>query len=1024
MEIELDDIDVFSDVNTLMSDDSLEEVTEAAESIQNFATEMASKLQILGIETEHMSDTELTNVLNRVNYYLGYRDNISKHSYSNIIKERIEVEAFDTLKEKEKASIDLELRLYSKILEETIGQIVSMNISNRIDVNSDAIKGELLFNIKEASNDFETEQLNSRIMMIVREMMCEKDVLNSEEVFEQLVSNFPANSFQYYANRDECMQIITHLINLYASSMHRMAHSQKMNEKAAESNVFLFEKDKNELNELMKENDNGNVVFVKQVAQNDNEFFIKCECSQYFKITAISKLIIYGNDDNEHVQYFPIGLKCPHCGKIHLFSENDLADYIYEFEVNCKETLKERMQSAIKNCQTGSFIKYKVSSSKLAKFMPTDMIVLKDYTDLGTSGEKDFTEDEDSPFVVELKSDKEYQDAIRDFYEQLNNLTKDTIMLREGMFNIRCGDKIIYTADVCNSPRNQEELSDEEKSQLENLLKYSRVRTTTTYGIMAAFVANRENVDYHKVKNQAIFSLLLSIQGNPVIKAYTQLGDLANMYANLCDLKECLSFSADTFPIGYKTTLANILSTYGVKIQNAQTYEPSRVWEEAKHIHDVLEQRISKGKAAMEDLKELLYSMEELLIFTKIVNVNSLQLNELGYLLDDEKFAKFCDRIADRMIITKYGENVVSWRPNTEKALNNVQDKITFQNVCRSFLNTALSGYRMLQNSETFSKNSDYIMGKYYRLTRDTSFLNLAVTGDIYDALKKCDYIQAVQICKKAEILPVQLSDACRSLIDSAWKNVQTFYDRNEEMCSLENNIFYLVMAGFQPEELSSSCVYLFNTKKIPKRQGSETLQEYNSRIQSSTSYDVIESSEFFSEILRELVIIMLVSNTCKFDMKSFVNTAFIISTLDLVTDTLNYLNTCDLFDISSSAYEMLDHQVYESNLYFKGGKWFTSLEYYNGNDEIAAALLLKSQKFDEVLHVRSRDNIDLHEIVGEYLEELFCELDQLSASNKPLTIPTNKKVDTDSTATSGSDTVEGFDPYTIVSYVKEFLEV
>ena len=489
------------------------------------------------------------------------------------------------------------------------------------------------------------------------------------------------------------------------------------------------------------------------------------------------------------------------------------------------------------------------------------------------------------------------------------------------------------------------------------------------------------------------------------------------MYANLQDLKECLSFSSIALPPGYRTILANILTKYGVSL-NVENYEPADVWEIAMNLQHKLSEKIKKYENNLKELKELLYEMEEALVFTKIVNVNSMVFSEIGYLLDDREFAAFCDKVADRMIITNYSEHMVSWRSNTEKDLNTVQDSRTFRKACADFIARAIGEYSMVHNSETFNRNKNLVLNKYYRIAEDTSFLGLAASTDIYDALKKCDYVHALKLCHNTKINAAQLGEKCEALVKTAQENINDFYKKTKELCTLKDNSFYFVLAGFLIEELDQTQVYKFDTKHIPKRQNNETLAQYIERVQKSSDLETIESSKFFYEIHKDLITIMLVSNACKLDMKSFVNTAFMSSTLNLVVNTMNYVNVCQLFKISEDVYSMFEGQVYESNLFLKDGKWFTALEYYNGSEDLAASLALKSKEFDKAIRADVRDTIDLSGTVSDYLDGLYVELEAMSAANKPLVLLNKgETIDADNLLTD-------YDAFTIVNYLRDFLEV
>lgn len=1024
MNLGFDEIDVFSDVNSLYGDEWEEDDESTLENFKQGISVAEEELKQsdpilhkIGINSSGFNDNDRMEALRRINYYMGYRDDTSQYSYNKIYAYDVDVDSVETLEEKEVLSIAGELEMYRTILDNTIKQIVSANNSSHADVNSDYLKSELLTNIKEHNNNFEDEEFNSNAVATIREMLSEIDELDSEKVFERIIENFPEKAFVYYANRDKYIQSISYLVNLYSTSMKKAYYYQKMHENTSESIVFLFKKDKKDLENLIEENKQHNVVYVKQVIQNDNDFFIKCICGKHVKISLASKLFIYGENDNFNIDYFPLGTRCPYCGKIHIFSENDLAEYIALFKIKYSDILKNFVVSSIKNCHSGSFGKYKVSIPKISEFFTNDMLTDKiDDIDIVIDNNNEEVVD---PFAVELQSDKAYMEAITDFEKQINNFSKDTQMLKPGLFNIRSGNKIIHSFDIKKAGIERDsEISKELQEQIEHLENYSKTNKTTTYGVMATFLASQINLDYRKTKNRAIFSLLLSIQSNPVIRAYTGLGDLNEMYANLKDLQECLSFSSSAFPVGYKSIFANILSTYNIRIPNVESFDVEDFWTKAIELQKDLKRKIEDYEVNLEELKNLLYAMEEALIYTKIVNVNSMQLSEISYLLADEQFAQFCDRVADRMIITNYAEKIVSWRSKTANDLNKVQDIKTFRETCIAFINSGLEGYRMVQNSEAFNKNKFQILDKYYKVTKDTSFLKISASADIYDALKKCDYARAIKMCYKMSLDAVQLGDSCAELVTRACEHINSFYEKRVDLCALEDNTFYFVLAGFLVEEIDESCIYKFSTKHIPKRFEHETVEQYILRVKEDENVITVESSEIFKEIYKDLIVIMLISNACKLDMKSFVNTVFMKSTFDLIIDSMNYINVCDLFNISTDAYIMYENQVYESQLYFKDGKWFSALEFYNGSEEIMASLGLKSTDYENCLKVSVGDSIKLKDVVQSYLDSMYTELEQLSEAKKPLSL--NSKLEEQDTA----NLIMDFEPFTIMNYIRDFLEV
>lgn len=1022
---------MFSDVNTL-TDDILENDLENDEVELNAAalaqSEVIQNAEVifrrLGINSTDFTDEDTLNAMRRISHYMGFRDDVSKYSYNQIynsVGAECAYASDDTksFEEKETLSIAQELELCQKALQDTIEAIVSANNTATADANSDELKTKLLASIKEHNNNFADEEFNSNAIATIRELLCEKDSPTVDEVFEKITTNFPEKSFTYYTDSEKYKQSIAQLLNIYASSMKKVYHYQKMHESTSESITFLFREETDELKHLAEENKKGNVSFVKQfIKTEDNEFFVKCSCGKYARATLINKLLIFGGDTSVNVTHFPIGIKCPHCGKIHIVSENDLAEGVVRFKVEYIDVLRSFIQSSIKNCHVGSFGKYKVSINKMANHFPKSMLTDKTESDIDivTGSHKEVQE---SPFEVELHSDEEYRKAIENFYKQLNTFSKDTLMLRDNMFNIRCNEKIIYeftedSSDV-EIPLEYEE---ETEKQLETLKRLSKSSKTATYGIMATFVASRVNLDYHKTKNRAIFSLLLSLQSNPVIRAYTQLGNIEEKYANLRDLGECLSFTSNALPLEYTTILENILRHYKVITSSIEDYSMETIWEDATQLKEGLAKEIAEHESAIEDLKSLLYEMEEALTYTKIVNVNSIQLHEIGVLLTDEEFCRFCDRVADRMIITNYAENVGFKSSKSMNKLEGVQDSNTFKQTCLSFISSNLNGYRIIKTGETFSKNKQAIFDKYYKAATDTSFLKLAASVDVYDALKKCDYAKALDVCHDGNIDASQLGPDCKKLVDSSWENIKDFYEKTKNLCSLDNSAFYFTLAGFLAEEIDNSEPYKFSTKQIPKRQGTESLKEYVERVQNAKSYETVESSKFFKEIYRDLITIMLVSNPCKLEIKSFVNTVFMVSTINLIIDTMNYANMCDLFDISTDAYNMYMNQVYESDLYFKDGKWFAALEYYNGNDEISATLQLESPVFDNTLRIDVKDTINLESSVESYLNGMLAKLEDVASSHQPLMlVPKKDTIDSE-------NLLMEFDPVTIVSYVKEFLEV
>lgn len=821
--------------------------------------------------------------------------------------------------------------------------------------------------------------------------------VTAETIFDRFVSSggmaaIPDDS------QDSLLAYLEQLIPIIKEYNDETSYQESLQRQARERMAKLLTRDElQSISSLVSQS--SSIDYVKNVNVISNGLAVECPSCKAHQIikNAPIDIILFSSElksANSALRYcLPIPIKCDSCGSILIFTKDEYNSMESRTQEEYKISKNSRskasvMSSALQQvetlCNGASVLKIRPSAHSV---IPALTDIIRDDTD---EIEETFSnaESETSTGSSIIFDDMEFREAVKRFYSYLDSFDSQQSYVR-----------------------GQQDSS----SQSEYYQSDRQSNLALTYRQLAAYFVDMLSLDYVKVKNKALFSLIFYLTENPLFKENL---DCSVLWSAEADFELIGGLTKKTIPklSGLKKTLLVNLSALlrtqaGIESDYSKTEDEiiEDLFDMMPDILCLVQDNIRKYQEAIKFLNE----NEEALGYCKIMNLSNCRLAEFDRYVGSSVVMDLFDRITDRMIISNYaGDFYERW------SLFNVMNISTL----RKYLTV---GARQNQALKYIVDKVGEIV-KPYGVTTNTVkyFLSPVVDSiiDIHAQLRDvCGYYRAVnfyKFCKGVinisgdfeSYVSMNLSAKLKQAINSVKKKCA-------DVVKVKEYEYYL--SDFSHEELAmcGEDLELFTFGRwIPKRLKGENISEYVKRyteFQNKNLYDCINSYDFlrkFQEIREEVYIISVASIYSGIEYSSYSTSVFMERTIGLVNMCgdkrlmYNFLNSSEeLMNMIFSRTEFLDTKGLECNLTTEFNHvleryYFTSVsEYvdkikskYDGimlfDDESLNKSLTRNSKIDMLEQLAtfiSNSEKEVHDDGFSSVEEMMEELLDSVESNE-----------------------------------------
>lgn len=542
-----------------------------------------------------------------------------------------------------------------------------------------------------------------------------------------------------------------------------------------------------------------------------------------------------------------------------------------------------------------------------------------------------------NPVTVNLLADDiEYSKAIKEFQQYLSSIPVSEAQLSRSVSNKELTgqdmkNKLIELAG--EKTANKIKVQHNDNFQSEVSLGYRKIAT---------FITSCLSLDYVRLKNQALFSLIYQITDNPFLNLYLNKGGFMNSVSNAKGFVERLS---DLTPATVSnTTVANfnMICKIANKPQMLINIEGDTfLSDEAKNtVYAEITQKLSALKQVLTDLEQeneknysemigILEKSEKAFIFTKIIHCSSVKVIDFDSILCNPKLAQILDRIADRMICTNYA------------------DKFYEQFIHLSFFNpndyvNALDKYEMLNKLEILfgatsakrsvsfgplmrpEKSSITDFKECFSYMSDISILPAHEYSALGHYIKDFNVYKIVKTIKDIDEAINYFGEEFQKLLVQSIESLRSRLDMS--IIERYNNSleFSLGIAGFQVEELSNGCLdehKLKFTRFILKREDGEEIDNYiarynrlvvDNRLDSNNSVDMLD---YLAPLFKELSVVSFVSYLTNIEYSDYLKSAMVISVVEFCHECARFDCAHQLLGIDPTVSLILANKKYKPKL-------------------------------------------------------------------------------------------------------------
>lgn len=965
-------MDDFMNLETV--DEVDDDISDSLENLDdNTKSSAESTLQSMGFEIPD-DNVLLNESLARLFFAVGLHSDFSK-DVKNVIRHMTFNVNFDegvSLQDRAHSILIDCLNHYESIVEEGIAALKDLNNQKYFSENTHAWKDQALAQIKASAANEEAMSFSVQSLELLRNYCDNGLEIDYEDVLNDIIISNPDNAVKIRQNVAKYKQILEATANIYVSCMNRAEKEQERAANISDNTVVILDRELKNIQKIKELHRNNSLDFIRQVYESDGYYYLKCpRCGKVHEVKSLFTLYVIGDINSQKSIYVPALSTCE-CGVGQIISYYDIISLRLSLvNSDFKEQVNELWKNAPKNTQSGYICRYKLSLMKTKTYLPQTLFIETDeiFTKNDTGDKKEVTQEE-----IAFTNMNEYEEALDLLYNTVSHLPKDSKMIYPNLQEIYDGFSIVQKASKPEPDLVDVDFS--KKEELYNKLVNKQHDPLLVQSTLAVHVAKTLGKEYKTLKNQAVLSLLYSIQSNKIVEVLTDCEKYNQYYAHLQTLKTCMQYNKNNLPLDLRTELINLYTIYGNAINSNESDDVlcTIAMSSLDLLVASLEKRISEVEKGVQWVKDTLYSMKEVVAYTKILNINTSRLDSLAVFLDDEQFSRYCNEIADKMIITNYVERTLT--KSVVNKLESVDDALTLQDMCIRLLKSQIGEYPSLRNFGSCSKYCETFAENYFPLLKDTSLLGCSILGDVYDALKEFNLFLAAKLVAENEFDLSQFNEqedgSLGEKIRLSLNTIKDFY--NKYLSDKMESKFYYSIAGFQ-EETDNDLIdaeYHFDHYAVLKRKPGESFSDYKERLNhGENNYkDFVHTSEYFSEVLKDFYVIQLAGTILRTEIKSFIKTSYAVSLYNLFCVELESGSTCNILGIKPQVYQEYLSEVHEVDLFFKNGKHYPGLADYTANQELTLALVFLTEKYDNALFVNIRDDICLSDVIGTFVEE------------------------------------------------------
>lgn len=414
-------------------------------------------------------------------------------------------------------------------------------------------------------------------------------------------------------------------------------------------------------------NGNKDKRYVRQIFSVNDKYYTKCPvCGEHIEIAQpMLNILEYVSENGQRVNnsnintkitYFMNGIVCTNeqCNTVLVLTPDEY-NIIYKQKLDsCGSGINNFMESAATKSKGAAILRVGVSAAEVGNTLPY-IFVENDTADVIH---------EDVEMKPAIFCDADMQDAIRKFYFKLHGMTPITLNGSASATN-NANDAV---TDDCTERRTA--LEYREDVTIHNTMKKACMASNWSIHDTAVFVTQYLSKDYHVEHNQALFSLVMMIKNNPVLKHYLSLHDI-------WDLQIVIRFLENSANLKLANVESNAQLLDAIKAVtqfidgNTEVLDKDSASDLLKHLSNNLPQLRDKCTAmitARNQALDCMYEFHEGFSYTPVVKFNSIQYSELCNFMGDSKAVIVFNEIADEMIVRAYADKYFKvWEPVVAK---------------------------------------------------------------------------------------------------------------------------------------------------------------------------------------------------------------------------------------------------------------------------------------------------------------------------------------------------------------------
>ena len=561
--------------------------------------------------------------------------------------------------------------------------------------------------------------------------------------------------------------------------------------------------------------ENAKCSFIAQAFRDVDKYYYYCQgCDKLMELSGdiVSYILYESEQENFQDAIIPRLIKCPECGKEHLFSLSWYLD------------IKKHLQQSYKK-GTDEIFKYlsKVSSgTAITRILPS-MSTIMDGINLVVDFENNVQETNtklENQSVAEptLFADDEYKEAIDNFNKRL--LLFDSTKITKSIATVE--DSLEEDFDT---------------------VSFTNVDETSTSNYISAkelakCITSELALNYQIIKNKALYSLIM------VFNEYSFISDILDR-KNYWELENRLTFlqKLDMITNNDKEyiSLLHVLYKDIVRDSSNGAVDFDTLVHELKNYRNNIKEHLRQMDDAYDKLLNNLKTNFDLLAHTRILNINQSNYFMLTGYLNDSSLASIIDNLTDQMIINNYAEQYAHVLFKSS-VLNN-------SNLKNSLISLA-DGQRIRATvCDYFYKQYDYIIsGSLQARLEFVSANHLAPLKNAADALKNYEYynfIEALSTIKNYNtLISLEADKQLKALVELA---------RDEKAKMGTHSEYYL--RDFDKTEIDSlepasraTLMYISFGRFVPKRLVGESLADYLVRykqLEESNHLSIVEHYDY-----------------------------------------------------------------------------------------------------------------------------------------------------------------------------------